>query len=89
MVGHQPQHHRFSVVLSGLLSVSRFLWDDLGIASLMNTFEPDLNYGVLPHPVERADVFRVAVLKWFGGVVRIGELAYAQTRSDQISSTRM
>lgn len=89
MVGHQPQHHRFSVVLSGLLSVSRFLWDDLGIASLMNTFEPDLDYHVLPHPVEKADVFRVAALKWFGGVVRTPELADAQLCANRTFSTRM
>ncbi|KAI9376022.1 hypothetical protein BJX61DRAFT_548056 [Aspergillus egyptiacus] len=45
-------------------------WDDAGIAQFMQAFEPDLEaefYG-LPSPVERSDVFRVLVCKWFGGV---------------------
>ena len=49
-----------------------FLWDDDGLASLMEEYEPDVHpeYQLLPYPVEKADVFRVVVLKWFGGIVR-------------------
>lgn len=48
-----------------------FLWDDEGIAKLMEKYEPAMYQEVqdLPYPVERSDVFRVTVLKWFGGVV--------------------
>lgn len=54
-------------------AMAYFLWDDDGIASLMRQYEPGLcqNFQRLPYPVEKSDVFRVAVLKWFGGVVRI------------------
>ncbi|KAK4543615.1 hypothetical protein LTR36_005260 [Oleoguttula mirabilis] len=47
-----------------------FLWDDEGIARLMEQYEPELlpNFQLLPYPVEKADVFRVTVLKWFGGI---------------------
>ncbi|KAF2724493.1 glycosyltransferase family 32 protein [Polychaeton citri CBS 116435] len=47
-----------------------FLWDDEGLDALIEEYEPHLHeaFGSLPYPVEKADVFRVAVLKWFGGV---------------------
>jgi mannosyltransferase OCH1-like enzyme len=46
-------------------------WDDEGIRKFWSLYEPLLaNIAAeLPYPVERADVFRVAVLKWFGGIV--------------------
>lgn len=49
-----------------------FLWDDDGIDALIEKYEPNLyeNFQRLPFSVEKADVFRVVVLKWFGGVVR-------------------
>lgn len=48
-----------------------FLWDDDGIDKLFEKYEPDSYkyFQQLPYPVEKADVFRVVVLKWFGGVV--------------------
>ena len=47
------------------------LWDDDGIESLIKQYEPELWRGFrqMPHPVEKADAFRVAVLRWFGGFV--------------------
>jgi hypothetical protein len=48
-----------------------FMWDDEGIRTLVEKFEHDLfpAFSALPYPVEKADLFRVLVLKWFGGVV--------------------
>ena len=50
-----------------------FLWDDDGIAKLVEQYEPELlaNFQLLPYPVEKADFWRVAVLKWFGGLVSL------------------
>jgi len=47
-----------------------FLWDDDGVEALVSTYESDLKplFEMLPYPVEKSDVFRVLVLKWFGGV---------------------
>lgn len=46
-------------------------WDDDGIDSLIKNFEPSLwsDFQHLPYKVEKADTFRVAVLRWFGGIV--------------------
>lgn len=48
-----------------------FLWDDEATQKLVKTYEPDLyeSFNWLPYPVEKSDVFRIVVLKWFGGVV--------------------
>lgn len=48
-----------------------FLWDDDGVDALIKKYEPTLyeDFKQLPYPVEKADVFRVVALKWFGGVV--------------------
>lgn len=47
------------------------LWDDEAVMRFFALYEPNLwvPVNLLPHPVERADIFRVAVLKWFGGIV--------------------
>ncbi|KAK5167115.1 uncharacterized protein LTR77_007845 [Saxophila tyrrhenica] len=47
-----------------------FLWDDDGIDMLTKSFAADIYEDVqrLPYPVEKADVFRVLVVKWFGGI---------------------
>lgn len=52
-------------------TMAYFLWDDDGISQLMEHYEPEIlqNFELLPYPVTKADVFRVTVLKWFGGVV--------------------
>ena len=46
------------------------LWDDNGVDALMKHYEPYLwdLFQNLPYPVEKADTFRVAVLRWFGGI---------------------
>lgn len=51
------------------------LWDDAGIDALMKKYEAELydEFLSLPYPVEKADMFRVVVLKWFGGVVSFVE----------------
>jgi mannosyltransferase OCH1-like enzyme len=48
-----------------------FFWEDNGIDQMMAKFEPGFmkHFTTLPSNVERADVFRILVLKWFGGIV--------------------
>lgn len=48
------------------------LWDDHGIDQMMMAYEGKFlnSYNAMPMPVERVDMFRVAVLRWFGGLVR-------------------
>lgn len=48
-----------------------FLWDDEGLLDLVQESDPDLFAAVqlLPHPVEKADIFRVLVCNEIGGVV--------------------
>lgn len=48
-----------------------FFWEDDGIERMLAEFEPDFlrRFTSLPSNVERADVFRILVLKWFGGIV--------------------
>jgi mannosyltransferase OCH1-like enzyme len=50
-----------------------FFWEDDGVLQMLDEFEPDFvgQFRLLPSNVERADVFRILVLKWFGGIVRI------------------
>jgi hypothetical protein len=47
------------------------MWDDQGVEEFMKVYENSSWSAIdmMPYKVERADVFRVAVLKWFGGVV--------------------
>ncbi|KAK9366393.1 hypothetical protein V1509DRAFT_630231, partial [Lipomyces kononenkoae] len=47
------------------------LWDDDGVNEMMTKYEQNhfLNcYEAMPMSVEKVDIFRVAVLRWFGGV---------------------
>jgi hypothetical protein len=48
-----------------------FMWDDDGIRALLQKYEHDLStvFSALPYPVEKADLSRLLVLKWFGGIV--------------------
>jgi mannosyltransferase OCH1-like enzyme len=52
------------------------MWDDTGVEEFMKVYENSSWSAIemMPYKVERADVFRVAVLKWFGGVVSIDEI---------------
>jgi hypothetical protein len=54
------------------------MWDDKGVEEFMKVYENSSWTAIqmMPYKVERADVFRVAVLKWFGGVVSIGEVGF-------------
>ncbi|KAK4890792.1 hypothetical protein LTR27_010493 [Elasticomyces elasticus] len=56
--------------VAGEPAMAYFLWNDEGLANFIGTYEPDLlqNFQRLPYPVEKSDVFRVNVLKWFGGI---------------------
>ncbi|OCT48027.1 glycosyl transferase [Cladophialophora carrionii] len=47
-----------------------FFWEDDGVLQMLDEFEPDFveRFRSLPSNVERADVFRILVLKWFGGI---------------------
>lgn len=49
------------------------MWDDKGVEEFMKVYENSSWSAIdmMPYKVERADVFRVAVLKWFGGVVSV------------------
>lgn len=48
-----------------------FMWDDEGVDILVRQYESDFYpaFSALPYPVEKADAFRILVLKWFGGTV--------------------
>lgn len=47
-----------------------FLWDDDGIKQLLNFYDPGFmdKYSALTLNAEKADVFRVLVSKWIGGI---------------------
>ncbi|SMR63888.1 unnamed protein product [Zymoseptoria tritici ST99CH_3D1] len=49
-----------------------FMWDDAGLDAMMQKYESHFYpaFSSLPYPVEKADAFRILVLKWFGGVAR-------------------
>ncbi|CAK7225787.1 hypothetical protein SEUCBS140593_006021 [Sporothrix eucalyptigena] len=47
-----------------------FFWDDEGMLAFMRKYEPDFVEPFLAFfsPVERTDIFRVLLCKWFGGI---------------------
>lgn len=47
------------------------LWDDDAVDALIQLYEQNMwtVFKDLPRPVEKADIFRIAVLRWFGGIV--------------------
>lgn len=58
-----------------------FLWDDDGIETLLHKYEHALSavFSALPYPVEKADLSRVLVLKWFGGIVSVNRMCLITT----------
>lgn len=52
------------------------MWDDDGVEEFMKVYENSswAAIDMMPYKVERADIFRVAVLKWFGGIVSMTKL---------------
>ena len=68
--------------------MSYIFWDDEGIAKFFALYEPKLAKisAQLPYPVESADIFRVTVLKWFGGVVG-GRILLGQVSSSLTAYT--
>lgn len=57
----------------GSSEMAYFLWDNQGILTLMEEYEHDLanDFVEVFSPVEKVDIFRVAVCKWFGGIVSL------------------
>ncbi|KAK9427004.1 hypothetical protein V1505DRAFT_318295 [Lipomyces doorenjongii] len=51
------------------------MWDNIGIDLFIKEYEPDFwqSYIALPILVERVDAFRIAALRWFGGVYSDGD----------------
>lgn len=56
-----------------LPKMAYIMWDDDAVDALIALYEKELwtQFRKLPRPVEKADIFRIAVVKWFGGVVRL------------------
>lgn len=54
-----------------LPKMAYILWDDDAVDALIQLYEPNMwtVFKDLPRPVEKADIFRIAVLRWFGGIV--------------------
>jgi mannosyltransferase OCH1-like enzyme len=48
-----------------------FFWDDEGIIAFMQEYEGEFFDSFISNftPVERADIFRILICKWFGGIV--------------------
>ncbi|PYH88508.1 hypothetical protein BO71DRAFT_338667 [Aspergillus ellipticus CBS 707.79] len=64
------------------------LWDDEGVAQLIQRFEPELEEQFFAlRPVERADVFRVLVSKWIGGVYADMDTEPLRAPTDWVSET--
>lgn len=55
----------------GASPMAYFLWDNEGVLALMKEFENDLTSDFIEvfSPVEKVDIFRITVCKWFGGIV--------------------
>jgi mannosyltransferase OCH1-like enzyme len=54
-------------------AMAHLLWWDDGCDELIRQVDPELvdSINALPLPVEKYDVFRIAVLNEFGGIVRL------------------
>lgn len=57
------------------------MWDDEGVKNLLQKYEHDLSsvFSALPYPVEKADLSRILVLKWFGGIVSADQMCLSAT----------
>lgn len=57
----------------GSSEMAYFLWDNEGVLTFMEEYEHDLVIDFIEvfSPVEKVDIFRVAVCKWFGGIVSL------------------
>ncbi|KAK5453468.1 hypothetical protein LTS15_006653 [Exophiala xenobiotica] len=66
-----------------------FFWEDEGIARFLTEFEPDFvgSFLDLPANVERTDVFRILVVKWFGGIYADVDTQPLRPPKSWISST--
>lgn len=57
----------------GTSPMAYFLWDDEGVLSLVQKYEQHFlnDFIQVFSPVEKVDIFRVMVCKWFGGIVSL------------------
>lgn len=57
----------------GSSEMAYFLWDNEGVLKLMAEYEHDLvsDFVEVFSPVEKVDIFRIVVCKWFGGIVSL------------------
>lgn len=57
----------------GCSEMAYFLWDNEGVSTLMQEYEHELmnDFVEVFSPVEKVDIFRIAVCKWFGGIVSL------------------
>lgn len=62
----------------GFSEMAYFLWDNEGVMTLMEEYEHDLasDFVEVFSPVEKVDIFRIAVCKWFGGIVSLWSLQF-------------
>ncbi|KAM0247511.1 hypothetical protein ACHAQJ_009817 [Trichoderma viride] len=60
----------YSMFPSNSMPMAYFFWDDKGIEMLMNKYEKNFldHFNGIFTPVERADIFRILVCQYFGGV---------------------
>lgn len=68
-----------------------FLWDDQGVLSLVKELESPLadDFTNVFSPVEKVDIFRIMVCKWFGGIVSAEQHArriLVKTQADNSST---
>jgi len=54
------------------------MWDDKGVEEFKEIYENSSwsTIDMMPYKMERAGVFRVAVLKWYSGVVSVDEVGF-------------
>lgn len=71
---------------AGASPMAYFLWDDEGVLALVKDFEKDFanDFVEVFSPVEKVDIFRIIVCKWFGGIVSINRLPLSVLRSNRI-----
>lgn len=58
---------------TGTSPMAYFLWDDEGVLSLIREYENHFvdDFIEVFSSVEKVDIFRVVVCKWFGGIVSL------------------
>lgn len=75
----------------GSSEMAYFIWDNEGVLTLMEEYEHDLvrDFVEVFSPVEKVDIFRIAVCKWFGGIVSLRSFSFIHLPTNQLISTAM